>query len=189
MKSLSQSIRVLGLFTLLTGIVYPLLVTGFGRLLFPWRAGGSLILSGHHVIGSELIGQQFQSDRYFWGRPSASNYEAVPSSASNLGPTSVDLLKITNTRRRGLQGHAQADSSVPPELIFASGSGLDPHLGLEAVSFQIPRIARARGFGPVQVRQLQTLVLRSVEPRQWGMLGVSRINILRLNVALDQLLP
>lgn len=177
---------LLALLSVLCGLAYPVLVTGVATLLFPRQAAGSLIEKEGRVIGSELVGQAFASPRYFWGRPSATlpvPYNAAASAGSNLGPSSLALGEAVRTRIAALRA---ADPTlagpVPVDLVTASGSGLDPHVSPAAALVQVPRVAAARRLPEAVVRDL---VLRHIEERQLGVLGEPRVNVLRLNLALD----
>jgi K+-transporting ATPase ATPase C chain len=187
MSYLRPSIAALILFTILTGGVYPVLVTGITRLCFPRQAEGSFVAKGGHLAGSALIGQAFDGPRDFWGRPSATtpSYNAAASSGSNLGPLNPALRDAVAQRVRVLR---QADpgnpAPVPIDLVTASASGLDPHITPAAAFFQVHRVARARGLDPAAVERL---VREHMEGRQLGLLGEPRVNVLLLNLALDQL--
>jgi len=174
--------------TLLTGVIYPLAVTGLAQLFLPSLADGSLIIRDGKVIGSELIGQQFDDPKYFWGRPSATSpfpYNAAASSGSNLGPTNPAFIEAVRGRVSALRAADPVnDTPIPVDLVTASGSGLDPHMSPAAAEYQLKRVARARGLGE---NTLRDLVARHTEGRQLGVLGERRINILKLNVALDDL--
>ncbi|HTY35806.1 MAG TPA: potassium-transporting ATPase subunit KdpC [Bacteroidota bacterium] len=188
MKSLRTSVIAIVLFTVLTGFIYPLLVTGIAQLVFPGKANGSMLKKDGKVIGSELIGQAFSSPKYFWGRLSATvpyAYNAASSSGSNYGPLNPALLDATGKRVKALQ---DADSlgakSIPVDLVTASGSGLDPHITVAAALYQVPRVARARHLKEETVR---TMVEQQTEGRTLGFLGEPRVNVLKLNIALDEL--
>lgn len=184
---LRPALLALLLMTVLTGIVYPLVCTGIASLAFPKKAGGSLITRDGRVVGSELIGQTFASPRYFWGRPSATGlvaYNAGASSGSNLGNANPVLLEAVRDRATALRdahpGHEA--EPVPLDLVTTSASGLDPHIRPEAAFYQVDRVAQARGLDAGTVRDL---VHRHVEGRTWGLLGEPRVNVMRLNLALD----
>jgi K+-transporting ATPase ATPase C chain len=173
-------------FALLTGIVYPLFITGIVQTALPAKAEGSLIVVDGRIVGSELIGQTFQSPGYFHGRPSAVNYAANGSGASNLGPTSARLMdevsrRIDQVRR---ENSMHMDQSVPADLVQSSGSGLDPHISRQAAMEQVARVAEARGLAHPAV---QALIDRNVEPAVLGILGQERVNVLRLNLDLDNM--
>ena len=178
MKVILQSLRIYVVLTLLTGIIYPLAMTGVAQLLFPNKANGSRIVENGKLVGSDLLAQKFESQKYFWPRPSAADYATVASGASNKGPTSADLKKSIDERR------AKYGSDAPVDLLTASGSGLDPHISPEAARSQIQRVADARGMS---IQQISALVDQVTEPPQFGFLGEPRVNVLRLNKALDQL--
>jgi K+-transporting ATPase ATPase C chain len=182
-------------FTLLTGLIYPLAMTGIGQMLMPAQANGSLITRGGVIVGSSLIGQNFASPRYFHGRPSATSatdpadasrtidapYNAASSTGSNLGPSSKALLDSVEARAKALGPGAQ-----PADLVTASASGLDPHISQAGALAQVGRVARARNLPEAQLR---ALVERQVEGRHIGILGENRVNVLALNLALDALWP
>jgi K+-transporting ATPase ATPase C chain len=186
LRQLWPALVVFLLLTIVTGIVYPLLVTGVAQLALPWKANGSLIRRGGYA-GSELIGQPFDDPKYFWGRPSATPdfpYNSASSSGSNLGPSNPALVEAVKARVEALRKADPGNkSSIPVDLVTASGSGLDPHITPAAALYQVPRVARVRGLSEDQVRRL---VEQFTEPRQWGFLGEPRVNVLKLNLALDR---
>jgi K+-transporting ATPase ATPase C chain len=181
-----QSIRLLAVLTLLMGIAYPLLMTGVAQVIFPHEANGSLLSAQQRILGSELVGQKFTDPKYFWPRPSATDYNPLPSSGSNLGPTSATLADLVSSRRTA-QNSAHGDTPVPPELLYASGSGLDPHISPAAALYQVDRVARARGWDAEGTAELRRLIDRHIEGRTIGFLGDPRVNVLLLNLALDSL--
>jgi K+-transporting ATPase ATPase C chain len=188
MKLFIQSIRQTILWTIIAGVAYPLVMTGFAQLLFHKQANGSLIERNGQIVGSELIAQQFTGDKYFWPRPSAGSYATVPSGASNLGPTSQALQSNVTANATAFRtgNKLAADAPVPADMVFTSASGLDPHISPESARLQVARVAAARGIAEEQVG---ALVEKFVEPPQWGILGEARVNVLELNVALDDLQP
>ena len=195
-KEIRPALILLIALTLLTGLAYPLAITGLAAIIFPYQSQGSLIERDGKVIGSELIGQAFASDRYFHGRPSAttgpdpadpsktvpSPYNAANSMGSNLGPTSKVLADRMKQDVDKLKGE-NPNSSVPVDLVTTSGSGLDPDISPEAAYFQVPRVAKARSLAEDRVRQL---VAASIEERTLGLLGEPTVNVLALNLALDK---
>jgi K+-transporting ATPase ATPase C chain len=183
-----QSLRALIVLTVITGVAYPLVVTGIAQLVFPDQANGSLIRDGDKLRGSLLIGQPFTDAKYFWSRPSATGpvpYNGAVSSGSNQGPTNPALKEAVEGRVKALRD-AGGDPSkpVPVDLVTASGSGLDPHISPAAAEYQVERVAKARGMPAATVREL---VAKHTEGRQLGILGEPRVNVLTLNLALDAL--
>jgi len=187
-RQLRPVLMVFLLLTVATGIIYPLLVTGVAQLAFPERANGSLIRREGGYAGSELIGQPFDDPKYFWGRLSATAdfpYNSASSSGSNLGPSNPALVEAVKARVEALQKADPGNkSSIPIDLVTSSGSGLDPHITAAAALYQAPRVARARGLSEEQIRRLLD---QFSEGRQWGFLGEPRVNVLKLNLALDHL--
>src|SRR5438445_2925585 len=173
--------------TFLTGIIYPLIVTAFAQL-FPDKAAGSVIEVNGKAVGSELIGQPFSDPKYFWSRPSATSpqpYNGASSSGSNLGPTNKALAEAVADRIKRLREADPGNTApVPADLVTASASGLDPHISPEAAQFQVSRVAKARGLTE---ERIQELLDRHTEARTFGVLGEPRVNVLRLNLALDAL--
>jgi len=176
------------LLTILTGLVYPAVVTAIAQLAMPGKANGSLIQSGGKPIGSELIGQPFSDPKHFWSRPSATSpypYNASASSGSNQGPTNPALIEAVNDRIKALRDiDPDNKAPVPVDLVTASGSGLDPHISPAAAAYQVARVAKARGVAP---ERLQALVAQYTRRRPLGLLGEPRVNVLQLNLALDKL--
>jgi len=185
-KMFIPALRMLLALTVLCGVAFPLAVTGLAKWCFAGQAGGSLLYVHGHPVGSRLLAQSFTNAVYFQARPSAAQYATVPSGAGNQGGTSAQLKKDIAERAACWGG---AVASVPPELLLASGSGLDPHISLKAALFQLDRVARARGFGNWQKTACETLVRQQVEKPQLGFIGESRINVLLLNCALNDYEP
>jgi potassium-transporting ATPase KdpC subunit len=180
------AIVLLAMFTAITGVAYPVLVTAIAQLVFPRQANGSLIVKDDKAVGSTLIGQPFDDPKYFWGRPSATSpfgYNAASSVGSNLSPTNPDLIKTVQGRVDALRSSDPGNTApVPVDLVTASGSGLDPHISPAAALYQVERVAKAREMSAADVR---ALVERHTEGRQLGFLGEPRVNVLQLNLALD----
>ena len=188
MKTMLRPLLVLFTFlTVLTGVIYPLAVTGIGRLAFADQVSGSLVMRDGKAVGSALIGQSFQEPKYFWGRISATSpmpNNAAASSGSNLGPTNPALLDAVKGRIDALKkADPQNALPIPVDLVTASGSGLDPHVSPAAALYQVARVARERHMDPVKLREL---VLANVEPPQWRIFGEPRVNVLLINLALDR---
>lgn len=188
-EQIRTALTMLLIFTVLTGLLYPLSVTGLAQLFFPEQANGSLIVHNGKVIGSKLIGQYFDKPEYFWGRPSATSpfpYNAAASSGSNLGPTNPALIEAVKARVATLRSaDPGSDTPVPVDLVTASASGLDSHISPAAAMYQVNRVARARGLDERRVREL---VARNIEGRQFALLGEPRVNVLELNLALNALI-
>lgn len=184
-KEIRPAVILFMAFTLLTGLAYPLFITGIVQTVLPAKAEGSLVVIDGRIVGSELIGQTFQSPGYFHGRPSYVNYSANGSGASNLGPTSARLMEEVSRRidqvRR--ENSLSTDQSVPADLVLASGSGLDPHISRQGAMEQVARVAKERGL---EHSEVQGLIDRNVEPAMLGIMGQERVNVLRLNLALDK---
>jgi K+-transporting ATPase ATPase C chain len=184
-SQLRPAFFMLLIFTVITGIIYPLMITGIAQVVFPNQANGSLIMVKGKAVGSELIGQQFNDPKYFWGRPSAARYNAAASSGSNYGPMNPNFLKAVQARIDALKAADPANTiPIPVDLVTASGSGLDPHISIAAALYQVHRVASACGLSEAQV---QSMVAQYTEGRQFGFLGEPRVNVLLLNLALDGL--
>ncbi|MBS1132177.1 MAG: transporting ATPase, KdpC subunit [Proteobacteria bacterium] len=187
MKTLLRpAVSLFVLLTAVTGVVYPLAVTGVAKVAFPEAADGSLIVKDGKAVGSSLIGQNFSNPKYFWGRPSATSpmpYNASSSSGSNQGPLNPALVDTVKGRIEALKA-ADPDNKlpIPADLVNASASGLDPHISPEAAAYQVTRVAGQRHLLPADVK---ALVSQHTEGRQWGVFGEPRVNVLQLNIALD----
>jgi len=191
MRALIVSIKMVVVMTLLTGLIYPLAVTGMAMLIFPHQAQGSLVSRDGKVVGSELIGQTFAAPNYFHSRPSAAGdkgYDASNSSGSNLGPTNKTLISTVQQRVKDTveANPGTSAAQVPIDLVTTSGSGLDPEISPAAADFQVARVAKARGIGEEEVR---LLISQNTRGRYLGLLGESGVNVLMLNLALDRLSP
>jgi len=186
LKDLKPALLLLLVMTVLTGVAYPLIVTGIAQAVFPRQANGSLIVSDGKAAGSELMGQPFADPKHFWSRPSATSpypYNASSSSGSNQGPLNPALADTVAARVKALREADPANTApLPADLVTASASGLDPHISPAAAEYQVGRVARARGIAPDKLR---ALVADSTEGRQLGFLGEPRVNVLKLNLALD----
>ena len=184
-NQLRPALTIFALLTIITGVIYPLLVTGISQVLFPSQSNGSIITIDGKAAGSELIGQQFDDPKYFWGRISAVGYNADLSSGSNYGPMNPALLEAVQARIDALQA-ADPDNTlpIPVDLVTASASGLDPHISVAAALYQVHRVASARGLSEADV---QSLVEQNTEGRQFGIFGEPRVNVLLLNLALDEI--
>jgi potassium-transporting ATPase KdpC subunit len=189
MGALHSAIRLLGVLSLLTGILYPLAITGIARIAFPRKAEGSLVVRNGVIAGSFLIGQRFDGHEYFRPRPSAIDYNPLPSGGSNLGVIDEKLRLQVHERDSFVRQSfgLGLNDTIPADLLFSSASGLDPDISPEAARLQTAMVAKNRRFSSLQTNALKTIVERSIEPRQLGFLGEPRINVLRLNIALDSL--
>jgi K+-transporting ATPase ATPase C chain len=189
MKTIIISLKIFLFFTILTGVLYPLLVTGIAKMTFRYNANGSLIVVDNQIIGSKLIGQQFDSVIYFTSRPSAILYNPLPSGGSNYALTNVRLKNLVGQRKKVFIAFNMLDTliKVPSEMIFASASGLDPHISPEAALLQVERISKARHFNVELKKKLIQKIMDLTEPPQLLVLGERRINVLILNIELDKI--
>ena len=188
-KQIKVSLILLAILSILTGLIYPVMVTGIAQLFFSEKSNGSLIQQNDKIVGSKLIGQSFSSVAYFWGRPSATPYfpyNAEQSSGSNMGPLNPNFLTLVKSRVENMrENNPDASDVIPIELVTASASGLDPEISPEAAYYQAPRVAKARGL---QIEKVQQIIADATRGRTLGMLGESRVNVLQLNLALDHLI-
>jgi len=186
LTQLRPAIVLFALLAIITGLIYPFVITGVAQTVFPRQANGSLIYRNGQPVGSALIGQPFDDPKYFWGRLSATSlfpYNAAASSGSNYGPLSLALSDAAQARLDALRAADPGNTApIPVDLVTASASGLDPHISIAAAVYQASRVARVRGLG---VEQVQALIRQYTEPRQFGVLGEPRVNVLKLNFALD----
>lgn len=187
MGEIKRGFIVFILFSVLTGLIYPVLITGVAQVFWKDKANGSLIIKDKEAIGSKLIGQAFTSSRYFHGRPSVVDYKGSVSSASNLGPTSSKL--IENVQKQVIRTRAEngleIDSKIPADLVLSSASGLDPHISLDSALLQVTRIAKVR---EITLDKVKSLIYKNLEEPQFKFLGQNRVNVLTLNLELDKLL-
>lgn len=189
MKTLIVSLKIFLFFTALTGIIYPLVVTGITQVAFPVKANGSLIRKGNQTIGSELIGQKFDSAVYFSTRPSAISYNPLPSGGSNYGLNNPKLKILVEEQRKHFIDFNGLDSLtvIPSEMVFASASGVDPHISAQAALIQVNRISKARNFDSTQKQQLLQCIQQHTETSQFFVLGEERVNVLLLNLDVDKI--
>lgn len=188
-KEIVLSLKMLLLMTILTGIIYPLFITAIGQIFFSDKVNGSLYIKDGKVRGSFLLGQNFTGSTYFHSRPSAINYNPMPSGASNLGLTSKLLHQQYKERRNNflLTNSLQSNERIPAEMLFASASGVDPHISKKAAYLQVPRIAKARSLNEIQTNKIYKVVDSLTEYPQFGFLGNEAVNVLKLNIKLDLL--
>ncbi len=183
MKKIWNNLRMFLWMTCLTGIIYPLLITALAQLTMKQKADGDFFASKEKMIGAKLIAQKFENDKYFWSRPSSIDYNPLPSGGSNLGPTSAALKKVVEERQEKiLKAHQVDKDKIPSELLFASGSGLDPHISLSTAYFQVDRIAKSRGM---ENKTIKNLIDSMIIKPSLGFLGEAHVNVLMLNKALD----
>lgn len=189
MKTLYISLKIFLAFTVLTGIIYPLFITGIAQVIFPAKANGSLLMRDNQIIGSELIGQRFDSAIYFTSRPSVTLYSPLPSGGSNYGLTNIKLKELVSARKHDFYTFNQLDSltPIPSEMLFASASGLDPHISPQAALLQVDRIAEARNFTDIQKQKLLDCIKDFTEGPQFLCLGEKRVNVLLLNLETDKI--
>lgn len=184
-----SALRMFLWLTLLAGIVYPLIITGIAQLTMKQKANGGFLSLKGKAVGAALIAQKFENEKYFWPRPSSIDYNPLPSGGSNLGPTSTDLRKVVEERRQfNAKAYGLADTNqIPSELLFSSGSGLDPHISPATALFQLDRVAKARHLDENGKKMLHNLIENFTENRLFGFIGEPYINVLQLNIALDQM--
>lgn len=183
MRTWTTSIRAILFFSMLTGFLFPLCITGVARLAFPELAEGSLLRKNGRIVGSKLLAQKLENPAYFWFRPSAADYSTIASGASNLSPASSKFVEAVAARKQ------RFGEAAPADLMTASGSGLDPDISLEAAEYQIPRVMKARGLQAPERRELQKLIEDHFEKKSFGILGLDRVHVLELNLDLDARYP
>lgn len=188
-KQILITIKYFVLISILTGVIYPLFITVISTIVFPVKSSGSMIEKDGKLLGSELIGQNFTSDKYFWSRPSAIDYNPAPSSGTNLGPTSAKLKQLYEERKKNFieKNMIKDASTIPNEMLFASGSGVDPHISPISAILQVERVAKARTFNQSKKEKLIQLINSLTEKPQFSFLGNSVVNILLLNLELDKM--
>jgi potassium-transporting ATPase KdpC subunit len=188
MRSVKQAMKVFVIFSVLCGVVYPLLITVVSQFLFPWRSNGSIMTSGNQSLGSELIGQNFDSPNYFHGRPSATDpaYNASGSAGSNLGPSNARFFEevIERIKQVRKENRLPSDTRIPADLVLASASGLDPHISVESAMLQVKRVAKERSLSEAKVEEIAR---QHIEHPFLGIWGQPRVNVLKLNLAMDKL--
>ncbi|MCX6152791.1 MAG: potassium-transporting ATPase subunit KdpC [Candidatus Kapabacteria bacterium] len=189
MKTTITALKAFILLTIICGVIYPLTITGIAQITFPSKANGSMIYQNNQIIGSELIGQQFSKPEFFWGRPSSINNNPNSSGASNLGPTGKAFKAQFNARVDTIRKyHGKIEvNTIPKDLLFASGSGVDPEISPEAAFFQVERIAKARKYTTDQMNKLKDIVKSSIEAPDFQVFGEERVNVLLLNLRLKGL--
>lgn len=183
MKHLLPTIRITLFFTILLGLVYPAIMTVVSQVIFNEEANGSLIIKDGQVVGSKLLAQKFEDPKYFWPRPSAIDYNYLPSGGTNLSPTSSDLRKKVEERNQTLKKRNFNSYDPPQDLLFASASGVDPHISPESAKYQLRRVAMVRSM---EIGEVQKLIEQTTQDRDWSILGEPTVNVLALNLALDQ---
>lgn len=181
------SLKILLLFTLITGIIYPFVITLAGTVFFPYKASGSLVVSEGKIIGSELLGQKFENPNYFHGRPSFSEYNTIPSSGSNLSITGNIFIIKSDSLRNAFKTGNNTNENVPSEMVSYSASGLDPHITKQSAYIQADRISKSRNFDSHKKKELLKLINENITAPQFGVLGEERINVLLINLELDKL--
>lgn len=185
MTKIWNNVRMFLWMTFLTGILYPLLITAVAQATMKQKADGNFLSSKEKIVGAASIAQKFESDKYFWPRPSAIDYNPLPSGGSNLGPTSAALKKaVAERQEKIMKAHSVEKDKIPAELLFASGSGVDPHISISTADFQIERVAKSRG---IESKDVKALIDSMVIQRGLGFLGEACVNVLMLNMALDKL--
>ena len=182
-----NSLKVFLLLTFITGIAYPLFITGFGKLFFPTKSVGSLIYRNNEIIGSELLGQNFSCDKYFHGRPSINGYNTIPSSGSNYPVSSKSFRLKSDSIGNAFRIFNNTGENIPGEMVTYSASSLDPHISKEAAMLQIERVSRARSFDKPEKEKLLQLINENIVPPQLGFLGEERLNVFKINLELDNL--